>query len=295
MDIRSLTLFCQLADNLHFAKTAQAMHTSAPTLSRAIQRLEQECNTQLLVRNQRKVQLTAAGVQFLRFAEQTLQNWQTLQQNFQQQAEQLSGELRLFCSVTASQSHLPALLAQFRQDYPQIDLKLTTGDPAQAEQLVLSEQVELAIALHYKPYPAKLAFYPLDNLPLVVIAPRNQAGITTENWGQQPWLLPESGPTRELQLAWFARQGIQPPIYAQVAGNEAIVSMVALGCAVGLVPQVVLENSNVRNKVQSWLMPDITPLQLGLCCLKTSSHQPIVKALLDSQRAKRASMRSNAR
>ncbi len=44
----------------------------------------------------------------------------------------LSGELRLFCSVTAAYSHLPPILDRFRAEHPQVEIKLDTGDAADA-------------------------------------------------------------------------------------------------------------------------------------------------------------------
>ena len=54
MDIRSLELFQHLATSLHFAKTSDALFVSPSTLSRAIQRLEEECGTALFVRDNRE-------------------------------------------------------------------------------------------------------------------------------------------------------------------------------------------------------------------------------------------------
>ena len=49
MDLRNLELFLHLADSLHFGKSADAMAVSPSTLSRAIQRLEQETDLQMLL------------------------------------------------------------------------------------------------------------------------------------------------------------------------------------------------------------------------------------------------------
>ena len=61
MDIKSLELFLHLSNSLHFSKTAQAKHVSPSTLSRCIQRIEDELGSTLLVRDNRSVTLTVAG------------------------------------------------------------------------------------------------------------------------------------------------------------------------------------------------------------------------------------------
>ena len=55
-------------------------------------------------------------------------------------------KLNFFCSVTASYSHLPNVLKEFRQRYPKVEIQLTTGDPALALELIQTQQVDLAIA-----------------------------------------------------------------------------------------------------------------------------------------------------
>lgn len=285
MDLRSLELFQHLSTSLHFGQTASAMYVSPSTLSRAIQRLEEECNTALFVRDNRSVKLTAAGQQLLSFAQHTLAEWQQLKVSLQQSERELTGELKLFCSVTASQSYLPNLLREFRQQYPQVELKLTTGDPAQSVSMVMHQEADVAIAIHTPDFPKELAFVPLDTIPLLLITP-NDSGLTQLSqveWRNHQVVLPESGPSKRIVHHWFAEQGIRPRIYATVTGNEAIVSMVALGCGLGIVPRVVLDNSLASNKVNRIPLQDIESYRLGLCYLKKRAQEATLNALIDSQ------------
>jgi LysR family positive regulator for ilvC len=281
MDIRSLELFQHVASSLHFSKTAEALFVSPSTLSRAIQRLEQECGTPLFVRDNRKVKLTAAGAKLLGFSQQTLTEWKKVKGELQQQHQQLQGELSLFCSVTASQSHLPKLLDNFRHKYPQVEIKLSTGDPALSVSKVMQQEVDAAIAIHTPDFPAELQFLSLGEIPLVLIAPKDTMLNRLEqvDWRQHSLVLPESGPSKRIVHHWFAEQGIRPRVYAKVAGNEAIVSMVALGCGLGIVPQIVLDHSSLSQKVNRITLDDIEPYQLGLCCLRKRVDEPAIQAL----------------
>lgn len=128
MDLRDLKLFLHLAESHHFGRTAKAMHVSPSTLSRQIQRLEEILGQPLFLRDNRTVQLTDAGEQLKEFAQQTLLQYQQLKHSLGQHGPSLSGELRLFCSVTAAYSHLPPILDRFRAQHPLVEIKLTTGD-----------------------------------------------------------------------------------------------------------------------------------------------------------------------
>ncbi len=282
MDFRSLQLFTHLANSLHFGDTADAMYVSPSTLSRVIQRLEEECGCVLFKRDNRKVALTHSGHKLLAFSTQALKEWQQLQAELKHDNEALQGELSLFCSVTASQSHLPNVLRRFRQHHPGVDIRLITGDPAIAIDSVRSKQCDVSIAIHTPDFPTDLTFAPLDKVPLVLIAPRDWrlTAISQLDWRKHQVVMPEIGPTRRIVYHWFAEHGIRPNVYASVGGNEAIVSMVALGCGVGFVPQVVLDHSSVASLCTRIPVDDIEAYELGLCCLQHRSHEPLIDALL---------------
>jgi len=96
-------------------------------------------------------------------------------------------------------------------------------------------------------------------------------------WQQQPVVMPAKGESMGIVNQWFAEQHIRPRVYAQVSGNEAIVSMVALGLGVGFVPSIVLKNSMVKNKVRALNVPNIEAYQLGICYLNARAQEPLIK------------------
>ncbi|WP_016606210.1 HTH-type transcriptional activator IlvY, partial [Yersinia pestis] len=245
MDLRDLKVFLHLAESRHFGRSAKAMHVSPSTLSRQIQRLEETIGQPLFLRDNRTVQLTDAGNQLKAFAQQTLLQYQQLLHALGQHGPSLSGELRLFCSVTAAYSHLPPILDRFRARHPLVEIKLTTGDAADAVNKVQSNEADLGIAGRPEVLPTSVAFTQIGEIPLVLIAPalpcavRSQVAVEKPDWAMIPFILPEHGPSRKRIDLWFRRQRITNPlIYATVSGHEAIVSMVALGCGVALIPSV---------------------------------------------------------
>lgn len=287
MDLRNLELFLHLADSLHFGKSADAMAVSPSTLSRAIQRLEQETGCVLFERDNRSVRLTPAGDKLREFGGALLQEWRQLKQELKRSDEPLQGRLRVFCSVTASYFLLPEVLERFRRRYPQLEIKLETGDPAQALEKVLSDEADMAIAARPDALPAKLHFTSLRKVPLVFIAPRNPLPASRWwqeelDWSQVPMILSSHGVARKRADQWFRNRGISPNIYAEVAGNEAIVSMVALGFGVGQVPEAVLDHSPMRDKVRILeVRPAMKPFDVGLCLQKRRLDEPLIRAFLE--------------
>ena len=216
MDIRSLKMYLHLCDSLHFAKTAEQSHVSPSTLSRALQRLEDEVGSKLFDRDNRSVTITHAGVEFKRFAEQTLSEWTQLRSRIDPSQQFLRGNLNCVIAPTIQ---------------------------CQVQQWVSQAKID---------------------------------------WAKLPYIVPDHGPGRKRIDLWFKQMGIKPNIYAQVSGQEAIVSMVALGCGVGISPEAVIHNSPVRDRIQTLASPiPIPPFELGCCCKEKRTNDPIIRAFLD--------------
>ena len=171
MDIRSLTLFQHLASSLHFGKTAAAFHVSPSTLSRSIQRLEEQLGSQLLIRDNRSVLLTGEGKKLLSYADQQISQFESLKKSLNQSQKELSGSLKLYCSVTASYSYLPPLLEKFRQAHPNIDINLDTGDAADGIDQIKNQSVDLAIAARPDELSTRIHFQTIATVPLAITAP----------------------------------------------------------------------------------------------------------------------------
>ena len=289
MELKSLAMFVDLAKSLHFGKTAEAHHVSPSTLSRVIQRLEADVGSILLHRDNRTVVLSEAGKQFRQFAEQQIEQWQLLQNSLNQKQIELQGKLHIYCSVTAAYSHLPPLLERFRQQHPLVEIMLTTGDAADALEQVEKQAVDFAIAAKPEQLSRIFTFHHLAEIPLSVIAPtmvcQVQQQIQQEFlWSEVPIILPEHGPARKRFEYWFRKkQQGKANIYATVSGHEALVCMVALGCGVGIVPRVVVENSPVKERVQYLEnVGEIEPFELGVCCLNQNKDQPLIQAFFEA-------------
>jgi LysR family positive regulator for ilvC len=284
MDTRLLKQFIHLSDSLHFGRASEASHVSPSALSRSIQRLEDEVGATLFARNNRSVSLTHAGRLFLNYTRDTLGEWDAIRNTLMEESGELRGEISMYCSVTASYSFLFEILTRFRHDHPRLEIKLHTGDPEDAIARVQAGNEDIAIGAKPKKLPAGLAFKLIAISPLVFIAAKSDVKSMqqsdTEQWAAGPMILPERGLARDRVDQWFRTLGVPARIYAQVAGNEAIVSMVSLGLGVGVVPQIVVDNSPLADTVRVLgVQPALEAYEVGLFTLKKKLASPLINAL----------------
>ena len=284
MDIRTLQLFRQLSNSLHFARTSLACNITPSALTRVIQRLEAEVGAQLFIRDNRSVELTFAGGAFKKYADDVILRWERLQGELTQE-DVLSGELSLYCSVTAAYSILPEIITQYRGVHPGVQIKLDTGDPARALSRLINRDVDAVIAALPEKMPKQLTFLKMAVSPLVFISSRRFPEIIVYkngliDWEKTPMIIADVGLSRERMDSWFAKNRLVPNIYSRVAGHEAIIALVNLGCGMGLVPRLVLEKSPFSEEIFILdSVPELPAYEIGLCTIQNNLTNPKVQAL----------------
>ena len=276
MDLYELRLFLHLSTTLHFARSSAACNISPSALSRTIQRLEEELGAELFVRDTRRVELSPAGRTVAAYARETVARYEQLRAELAAEAPEVRGEVTLFCSVTAAQSLLSPILARFRDRYPQVVIRILTGDSADAIERVAEGGADVSVAARPESLPAALRFHELEVTPLLFIAPRDEGAVAdtiarveagrTALWNRVPLILADRALSRRYAERWFRAQGLRPHIDAEVAGHEAIIAMVRLGVGVGVVPRLVLEQSALASQVRVvGVNPALPHYHVGLC------------------------------
>jgi LysR family positive regulator for ilvC len=224
-------------------------------------------------------------------ARDTLERWRELQKGLGG-GNTLAGSISLFASVTACQSFLPRVLFAFRERYPDIHINLETGYAADALDMVKRGAVDAAVAALPDRAPAGLVTRVLLHTPLVFVAPASPCEVSRQvdridrdplPWSELPIILPASGLAREGADRWFRRKRVSPRIYSEVPGSEAILSLVSLGCGVGIVPRLVIDRSPLRAEVRPLeVTPPIGEFRVGVCTPRRKLRSPLVRAFWDS-------------
>jgi LysR family transcriptional regulator, positive regulator for ilvC len=282
MDLHSLKLFIHLSHSLHFNKTSRACFISPSGLTRAIQRLESEIGAPLLERDNRKVRLTNSGVRLQKYGTEILDKWNEYREGLKINREELEGNINIYCSVTASYSILQPVINRFRNSHPKVHIMLETGEAEAAVSKVISSETDICIASLPEKIPASLISKIQTEIPLILIAPRIGCSITEklskrENWYTLPLILPIHGLARKRINSFFRENNIKPDIYADVAGNEAIIAMTALGCGIGLVPELVLkESAHLKEVAVLESGPELEPYRVGFCTRKSKLKNKVI-------------------
>ncbi len=124
IEIRHLSYFKALAEQLHFRKAAEQLYISQSALSQQIKQLEELLKVTLLERSHKKVALTAAGNLFYQDTLQILNKIEVAVNNLKLWKDGNSGQITIGFVASAMESILPALLKKFNTDCPNIRFQL---------------------------------------------------------------------------------------------------------------------------------------------------------------------------
>ena len=117
LDLRRLRYFVAVAEDLHFGRAAQRLYIAQPVLSRHIRKLELELGTDLLVRDSRHVELTAAGAQLLEEARELLSAAEAARRRLHAGAQVLTVGFFVGDSFTSA-------LVAFSRRWPNVEVRL---------------------------------------------------------------------------------------------------------------------------------------------------------------------------
>lgn len=126
--IHAMQLFIRVAELESFSRAADTLGLPKGSVSRQIQALENLLGTQLLHRTTRRVSLTQDGMVYYERAKDLLANLDELDGLFQSDPKSISGRLRVDMPVGVARNLVIPKLPSFLQQYPGIELELSSSD-----------------------------------------------------------------------------------------------------------------------------------------------------------------------
>ncbi len=220
---------------------ARALNVSQPALSQALSEMEKRLGVALFEREGRKRQLTAAGEEFLRFAQEVLERAEEVDRRLQDRRQGRSGVLRVGMIDAASLYVLPAVVQSFRAQRPEVDLALTVAPSQQLLSALRHFQLDLAFAIGPQVDPDFSAVR-IRREPLLIYAPPGSHG---KDLRACEWILyPPKSRTRALIDAALSKRGITPKITLESGSPEVLRQLVSLGLGWSVLPEAVAEGAS---------------------------------------------------
>jgi DNA-binding transcriptional LysR family regulator len=244
MDPKSLRYFLAVAEELHYGRAAERLCMSQPPLTKHIQQLEARLGVMLFDRNKRGVRLTPAGSAMVREARRLLAQTERSMRAVQLAEHGDIGRVRIGFVAAVLFMGVESVFRRIELDLKGVDSVWEEMGSSEQMEALHQDRIDLGFS-QISQGLGEMACHRVASVPLAVALP------DTHRLAQQPEIrladlvddafivIPrESAPTfHDLTVAACVKAGFSPNIRHYAKHLVSIVSLVAMGRGVSLVPQ----------------------------------------------------------
>lgn len=227
--------------NLNVSEAAQALFTSQPGVSKQIRLLEEELGTLIFIRSgKRIVAVTQAGMTILQIAQRVLREVQNIRNISGEFLDKQSGTLILAATHSFLRFRLPEILTVFRANYPNVQVQLKQGTPAEIVEMVLNGEADLALGKDASTMSDELYQLDCGTWQYVLVVPRGhelaqQTNLTLADVSAFPLLTYRFAlSTGTLAARAFTRYRVTHHTVFESDDSEILKTYVRLGLGVAL-------------------------------------------------------------
>ena len=236
--------------NLNLTEVAKSLHTSQPGVSKAIIELEEELGIEIFSRHGKRLKrVTEPGQHVLRSIEVILREVGNLKRIGEQFSAEDSGTLSIATTHTQARYVLPVPVAKLREAFPNVNISLHQGAPAQVAQMVMDEVAEIGIATESLADYPELVTLPCYEWEHMLVIPKShplaaKVRITLEDLAAEPIITYHPSFTGRTRIdKAFAAKNLTPRIALEAIDSDVIKTYVRLGLGVGIVAEMAVKDS----------------------------------------------------
>lgn len=244
---RQLKAFLLIAQLKNFTRAAERLHITQAGLSVMMRELEVQLASRLFDRTTRSVTLTPAGEKLLPVAQAAVEGLEQVAAQLGDMSDRARYLLRVAATPLVSSTLMPMVISRFRQQYPDVTIRVVDTDLKQVQSLVESGAADFGLGFFFEG-SRSLERRLLYDFPLMLVGPLDareddlhmpSAGAAV-SWGslQETTLigLPPDNPIQQLIERQLARAGRGDGEIASFNHFDTLIAMVATGLGSAVIP-----------------------------------------------------------
>ena len=286
---RQIEVFRSLMATHQVTRTAEALNTSQPTVSRELARLEQVLGLQLFDRVRGRLQATARALVLLEEVERSYVGLERIAATAVELRQFAHARLSLTCLPALAHALLPDAVRRFALKNPQAALSLTPQESPQLEQSLTEQRFDLGLIERMSAPPAtrlvpllqtdEVAVLPAGHFLLAkrLLRPKDFANLSFVS-------LAPSDPYRVLIDAMFEGHGVQRQLGLEATSALTVCSLVRQGLGVAIVnPLTALELACSDLHIRALSVS--IPFHVGLVTPELRTTSPLREAFVAALQA----------
>jgi len=245
---RRLQVFHTVARLLSFTKAAETLHMTQPAVTFQVRQLEEYFNTRLFDRTHNRISLTDAGRRVYEYADRIFDLYGEMENAVRELTGDVSGVLIIGASTTIAEYMLPALLGDFKSQFPDVNIRLKVSNTDGIVSMVENNAIDLGVV--EAPVTNKnlvVEVCRMDKL-VAIVPPRHELAkeqkINLKQLLPYPYICREEGSgTREVILEYIANTGYAVAdldITMELGSPEAIKGAVEAGMGISIISRATI-------------------------------------------------------
>lgn len=276
LTLRQIRIFLSAAKHLSFSHAAEELHITGSAVSLQIKEMEGDIGISLFNRESKKIALTTAGEYFLTYANRVISTLNDAKAAMDNLRGTQMGILKIGL-VGTTRYFLPTLLVQFKQDYPNVEIKVIVKNRQELIELLCDGSIDIAI-MGKPPSNIDALADPFASHPHGFVAsPKHrlagQHNLGPEVLNELDVICREEGSgTRYIMEKYIAEQRLSLKMSMEMSGNETIKQAVIADLGVSFVSLHTVANE-IANKQMAVLDIQHTPVMRTWHIVVPNNHE----------------------
>ena len=238
LEVRHLRLIDAIVRENSITRASEKLNLTQSALSHQLRDIEEKLGTPLFHRVKKKLVLTRAGETALEAARLILPKLEQAEAAITRDKDGEGGVLRISTQCYTCYHWLPALLADYKRDYPKVDVKVLLDVTRRTLDALRAGNLDVAIT--YDPQQSDdISVHPLFMDEMVLVTPRDhplgrKAHVVPEDFATERLILHSDPADSHFMRRFLQPAGVTPREIWQVQLTEAVIGMVKGGLGVSV-------------------------------------------------------------
>ena len=243
MDLKALSYFVTVAEELNITKAAEKLCMSQPPLSNQLKKLEQELDSILFIRGKRHLELTDSGKLLYRHAKEIISLAEKTSEEIKSIGKGVNGTISMGLVEGSAPNIAAEWIESFLHIYPDVKFKITDGNSDELIEKLRSGLINLAVItspcdqtllnsfkVGQEPMTAFMSVdHPIANLP------GNQ--INLSELKNQRIIVPSRGTVIDMIYKWFKEIDAEPKIICKMDNYLDVAALAGRNVGISIFPR----------------------------------------------------------
>lgn len=261
MTIRHLKLYIEVFKTMNITKAAENLCMTQPTVTRAIQELEDHYQVKLFDRINKRLRATETGEKLYSYALKTVEAFDHMEDSMFGWND--NEVIRIGTTISIGSVLVPRLIRMFNQKYPDVQIRITINNSEYLQEKLWNNQIDFALIEGYVPTEHVICEVLSEDRLVLLLPPDDQrckkGYVSLNELKNDSFLLREKGSvSRNYVDVLFSSHGLPINPVMESVSTHAIIRAVNAGLGVAILPEDMVEHSISSGYVGSCQIQEVS-------------------------------------